>query len=122
MSHDQHEHDHSVAGETHGIALGFRIFEHEGELYFAEAEIAAYVDDPEVLGATLVFHRVSGIDPTVTTDELELPTWAIDIDEELSRDEAEPVTRQFEAILRQLSGLPESELRQYLERATEAGD
>lgn len=122
MAHEEHEHDHSITGETHGIALGFRIFDHEGELYFAEAEIAAYVDDPDALGATLVFHRVSGIDPTAAADEIDWPTWATDIDEELSRDEAEPVTRQFEAILRQLGGLPEAELRQYLQRAMEESD
>jgi hypothetical protein len=116
--HD-HDHDHSVEGSTHGIALGFRIFEHEGEFYFAEAEISAYVDEPETLGATLVFHKLSGIDPTSGADEIDWPTWVTDIDDDLSRDENDPTSRQFEAILRQLSGLSEAQLQEYLQRATE---
>jgi hypothetical protein len=114
-----HNHDHSLSGETHGIALGFRIFEHQGELYFAEVEVSAYVDEPESLGATLVFHKVSGIDPTSQADEIDWPTWITDIDDELNRSESDPAPRQFEAILRQLVGLSESDLRDYLDRAKE---
>jgi hypothetical protein len=84
--HEHEEHDHSVEGHTHGIALGFRILDFRGELYFAEAEISAYVDEPDSLGATLVFHKVSGIDPTAGADEIEWPTWATDVDEDLTRD------------------------------------
>lgn len=119
--HDS-EHDHSMEGNTHGIALGFRIFDHQGDLYFAEAEISAYVDAPESLGATLVFHKVSGIDPTAGADEIEWPTWATDVDDDLTRDETGPVTQQFEGILRQLSGMDEATLRQYLDRAIEEAE
>jgi hypothetical protein len=121
MTHDHaHDHDHTVEGEdgtTHGIALGFRIFDHEGELYFAEAEISAYVDAPESLGATMVFHKLSGIDPTATAEEIDWPTWVTDVDDDLTRDEKAGVTAQFEAILRQLSGLGEDQLREYLRQA-----
>jgi hypothetical protein len=117
--HEHEEHDHSVEGHTHGIALGFRILDFRGELYFAEAEISAYVDEPDSLGATLVFHKVSGIDPTAGADEIEWPTWATDVDEDLTRDDDAPVTQQFEAILRQLSGMDDAALREYLERAIE---
>jgi hypothetical protein len=119
--HD-HDHDHSVEGTTHGIALGFRIFEHKGDYFFAEAEISAYVDEPETLGATLVFHKLSGIDPTSSADEIDWPTWVTDIDDELTRDESAPVGQQFEAILRQLSGLSDDQLHEYLHRAFEEDD
>jgi hypothetical protein len=122
MTQHEHDHDHTIEGHTHGIALGFRIFEHGGELYFAEAEISAYVDEPESLGATLVFRKVSGIDPTAGADEIEWPTWATDVDEDLTRDETGPVTQQFEAILRQLSALDEGALREYLDRAVEQAE
>lgn len=122
MTHHEHAHDHGIEGESHGIALGFRIFEHEGEIYFAEAEIAAYVDDPGSLGATLVFHRLSGIDPTDPSDELDWPAWHLDIDDELERQEGDPVTEQFRSILLQLSRLREDELREFLLQAMEAAE
>jgi hypothetical protein len=119
MTQHEHDHDHSIEGETQGIALGFRIFEHEGEMYFAEAEISAYVDDPESLGATLVFHKVSGVDPTLSADDIEWPTWGLDVDDELERDESDSLSRQFEAILRQISRLSDDDVRRYLKQAME---
>jgi hypothetical protein len=121
MTHD-HAHDNEKddgEGTTHGIALGFRIFEYRGELYFAEAEISAYVDQPESLGATLVFHKLSGVDPTAGAEEIDWPTWVLDVDDDLSRDEGAAPTAQFEAILRQLSGLGEDQLGAYLQQAIE---
>ncbi|CAN5631963.1 hypothetical protein BH23GEM3_BH23GEM3_21650 [soil metagenome] len=119
MSDQEH---HSTEEQTHGMALGFRIFEHEGDLYFAEAEIAAYVDDAESLGATLVFHKLSGIDPTSADESTDWPAWSTDIDDELTRTEGGPIPAQFDAILRQLSKISEEELRTYLQRATEETD
>jgi hypothetical protein len=119
MSDHQHHHDHSTEEHTHGMALGFRIFEHENDLYFAEAEIAAYMDDAESLGATIVFHKLSGLDPTTADEETELPAWSTDIDDDLTREEGGAITAQFESILRQLSKLSEQELRSYLQRAIE---
>jgi hypothetical protein len=121
--HDQdHGHDHSVEGGTHGIALGFRIFDHEGEFYFAEAEISAYVDQPESLGATLVFHKVSGVDPTAAVDEIDWPTWVLDIDDDLDRDENAAVTAQFDSVLRQLSQIGDKQLKDYLKAAMEESE
>lgn len=119
--HDHaHAHDHDGEGtETFGMALGFRIFEDEGELYLAEAEITPYVDEPEALGATLVFHPLSDLDPTTHEEELEWPAWPTDVDDDLDRDTTAPMQEQFRAILRQLSRLSESELRDYLNRARE---
>jgi hypothetical protein len=119
--HDHaHAHDHDGEGtETFGMALGFRIFEDEGELYLAEAEITPYVDEPEALGATLVFHPLSDLDPTTHEEELEWPAWPTDVDDDLDRDTGAPMQEQFRAILRQLSRLSESELRDYLNRARE---
>lgn len=106
--------------EGFGVALGFRIFDVEGELYMAEAEISAYVDDPNALGATLVFHPLSELDPTSVPDEDEEDTGLrIDIDEELTRDEGGPMREQFQAILRQLAGLSEGDLGEYLRQARE---
>lgn len=106
--------------EGFGVALGFRIFDVEGELYMAEAEISAYVDDPNALGATLVFHPLSELDPTSVPDEDEEDTGLrIDIDEELTRDEGAPMREQFQAILRQLAGLSEGDLGEYLRQARE---
>lgn len=106
--------------EGFGVALGFRIFESEGELYMAEAEVSAYVDDPSSLGATLVFHPLSDLDPTTAPDEEDEDLgWRIDIDEELTRDEGAPMREQFQAILRQLAGLSEAELNGYLAQARE---
>ncbi len=106
--------------EGFGVALGFRIFDVEGELYMAEAEVSAYVDDPNALGATLVFHPLSELDPTSVPDEDEDETgWRIDVDEELTRDEGAPMREQFQAILRQLAGLSEADLASYLRQAQE---
>jgi hypothetical protein len=117
---ETHEHDHGHGEEGFGVALGFRIFEAEGEIYMAEAEVSSYVDEPNALGATLVFHSLSNLDPTSPPDEDEdEPGWRIDIDDELTRDEAGATRDQFHAILRQLAGLSEEDLRQYLTAARE---
>lgn len=119
--HEQHhhEHDHDEEGtELFGMAIGFRVFEDEGTLYAAEVEVTSYVDDPDALGATLVFHSLDALDPM----EAEVPaddTWATDIDEELTRDETAPLKEQAHAILRQVAGLGEAQLREYLARAKE---
>ncbi|HEX8394059.1 MAG TPA: hypothetical protein VF665_17080 [Longimicrobium sp.] len=120
----EHDHDHEHGTEEgFGLALGFRIFEVDGELYMAEAEISSYVDDPNALGATLVFHALSALDPTSPPDEDDEDLgWRIDIDDELTRDETGPAREQFQAILRQLAGLGEVELRQYLEAARQEQD
>lgn len=113
-------HEHGQEEEGFGVALGFRIFESEGELYMAEAEVSAYVDDPNALGATLVFHPLSELDPTTAPDEDDEDMgWRIDIDDELTRDEGAPMREQFQAILRQLAGLSEAELAEYLRQARE---
>lgn len=116
-AHD-HEHD-DEGGQTFGMALGFRIFEEEGELYLAEAEVAPYVDEPGALGVTLVFHPLAELDPTAEEDELDWPAWPTDIDEDLTRDSGAPMGEQFQAILRQLAGMTEAQLRTYLQRAVE---
>lgn len=118
---ETHDHDHGHGEEGFGVALGFRIFEAEGGIYMAEAEISSYVDDPNALGATLVFHSLTDLDPTVSPDEAEDEDegWRIDIDDELTRDEKAPTRDQFHAILRQLAALSEDELRQYLKQARE---
>lgn len=115
---DAHGQGHEEEG--FGVALGFRIFEVDGELYMVEAEVSAYVDDPNALGATLVFHPLSELDPTSVPDEDEEDTGQrIDIDEELTRDEAAPMREQFQAILRQLAGLSQDDLAGYLRQARE---
>jgi hypothetical protein len=118
-THDhEHGHEHEEAG--FGVALGFRIFEAEGGLYMAEAEVSSYVDDPKSLGATLVFHNLTELDPTVAPGEDEdEEDWRVDIDDELTRDEGASTREQFHAILRQLSSLTEGELRDYLQQARE---
>ena len=113
-----HEHGHDEGG--FGVALGFRIFEDQGGIYMAEAEVSSYVDDPNALGATLVFHSLSDLDPTAAPDEDEDDMgWRIDVDDELTRDEKAPMRDQFHAILRQLAGLSEGDLREYLKQARE---
>jgi hypothetical protein len=115
----QHEHDTGEEQEgTVGMALGFRIVEDAGKLYLAEAEIAPYEDAPEELGVTLVFHPLDGIDPT-DTEETDDPMWAVDIDDELARSTGDSLTAQFQAIVRQLHGLSEQQLREYLQTAQE---
>jgi hypothetical protein len=119
MPEHDHEHDHEHEGETFGMALGFRIFEDEGALYLAEAEITPYVDEPESLGATLVFHPLADLDPTNDDEEIEWPAWPVDIDDDLTRDPKAHQAEQFQAILRQLAGLGETQLRAYLKQARE---
>ncbi|HEX6372216.1 MAG TPA: hypothetical protein VF006_25080 [Longimicrobium sp.] len=117
-----HDHDHANGGEEEGfgVALGFRIFEAEGGIYMAEAEISSYVDDPNSLGATLVFHSLTELDPTSAPDDDEDDNgWRIDIDDELTRTEGAPMRDQFHAILRQLAGLSEADLKAYLTQARE---
>lgn len=115
-----HDHEHGHGEEGFGVALGFRIFEAEGGIYMAEAEVSSYVDDPNSLGATLVFHSLTDLDPTVPPGEDEEDEgWRIDIDDELTRDEGAATREQFHAILRQLSGLSEQDLRDYLKQARE---
>jgi hypothetical protein len=121
---DQNEqaHDHEHEGdEVLGMAVGFRIFEDEGALYLAEAEISPYEDDPTALGVTLVFHALAGIDPTSGDDEEEEPT-AFDFDDELTRDEKAPIVEQTQDILRQLSKLSEQALAEYFRSAREDAD
>ena len=62
----EHEHDHGQMhdfedGETFGLAIGFRIIEDGGQFFLAEAEVAPYVDEPDELGVTLVFHPLDGV-------------------------------------------------------------
>ncbi|HET6230854.1 MAG TPA: hypothetical protein VFE05_12345 [Longimicrobiaceae bacterium] len=120
MSEHTHDHDHDHEGEeTFGMAIGFRIFDDEGELFLAEAEITPYVDEPTALGATLVFHPLSDLDPTAQDEEIDWPAWPLDIDEDLVRDNASDMGEQFRSILRQLSALSEVQLREYLQAARE---
>lgn len=116
--HDEHEHDEDQV-EGFGMALGFRIFESDSQLFFVEAEITPYVDEPQALGATLVFHPLDGLDPTAANDEMDWPAWPVDIDDDLTRDTDAPVAAQFQAIARQLAGFPEADLREYLALARE---
>lgn len=117
---EQHDHDHGHEEAGFGVALGFRIFEMDGGIYMAEAEVSSYVDDPNSLGATLVFHNLTEMDPTsAPSEEDEEEGWRIDIDDELTREEGAATREQFHAILRQLSGLSEADLRDYLTQARE---
>lgn len=118
MTHHEHHGDDQDA--TYGMALGFRIIEEGGKLYLAEAEISPYVDESDELGATLVFHPLDGIDPVEASEEMDWPAWSIDIDDELTRKGSDPVPAQFMAIVRQLRGLSEDELREYLREAMAA--
>ena len=117
---EQHDHEHGHGEEGFGVALGFRIFEVDGGIYMAEAEVSSYVDDPRSLGATLVFHSLTELDPTTAPDEDdEDEAWRIDIDDELTRDESAGTREQFHAILKQLAGFSEQDLRDYLQQARE---
>ncbi|MEX2571064.1 MAG: hypothetical protein WD737_07140 [Gemmatimonadota bacterium] len=107
------------AEETYGLALGFRIFEVDGKLFLAEAEIAPYVDAPDELGVTLVFHPLDGINPVEIAEDVDWPSWPIDIDDDLARSESDPMESQFTAIARQLHTLSVDQLREYLEEARE---
>lgn len=109
----EHEHEEEP---TFGIALGFRTVEEAGQLFLVEAEIAPYVDEPEELGVTLVFHPLEGLDPTAESDELDWPAWPVDIDDDLQR-EGGTIAAQFQAIVRQLHALPTDRLLGYLQTA-----
>lgn len=115
----EHEHEHDQDDATFGIALGFRTVEEEGEIYLVEAEIAPYVDEPEELGVTLVFHPLQGLDPTQESEELDWPAWPLDIDDDLQRDGSLGLGAQFQAIVRQLHNLSAEQLREYLGIARE---
>ena len=117
---EQHESENGHAEEGFGVALGFRIFEVDGGIYMAEAEVSSYVDDPKSLGATLVFHSLTDLDPTAApSEEDEEEGWRIDIDDELTRPETGSTREQFHGILRQLAGFSEQDLRDYLQQARE---
>ena len=117
---EQHDHEHGHEEAGFGVALGFRIFEADGQVYMAEAEISSYLDDPKSLGATLVFHNLTELDPTAAPGEDEEDEgWRVDIDDELTRDEGGSTRDQFHGILRQLAGFSEQELRGYLTEARE---
>jgi hypothetical protein len=117
------DHDHAQGGaeEITGMAVGFRIFEDEGRLYLAEAEISPYEDEPTGLGVTLVFHSLTGIDPT-STDEDDQEPWIFDFDNELTRDEKASLVDQTADILRQLANLSPNALGEYLRAAKEDVD
>lgn len=122
MTHHENSHEHEQDEDSYGMAFGFRIFEHDGGLFLAEAEITPYVDDPDALGATLVFHPLEGINPVAGDAEVEWPAWPVDIDDELTREAGEPIPAQFQSILRQLGTFSEAELRQYLDLAREEAE
>lgn len=117
--HHDHEHEHE---DTFGMALGFGIIEEGGQLFLAEAEISPYVDEPTELGVTLVFHPLEGLNPMEASEEEDWPAWTIDIDDDLTRDGSQPAAAQFQAILRQLRGLSEAQLREYLAAARESAE
>jgi hypothetical protein len=119
MSHT-HEHEHEEG--TLGMALGFRIVEEGGQFFLVEAEISPYMDQPEELGVTLVFHPLEGIDPIDASEEMDWPAWPVDIDDDLTRDGNLPIAGQFKAIVQQLHGMPEAKLREYLSQARAEGN
>jgi hypothetical protein len=116
--HDHEDHEHGD-GESFGMALGFRIFEDDGQLFLAEVEITPYVDEPTALGATLVFHPLNGIDPTSPDQEGDAEAWPVDVDDDLTRDTGAPIPEQFMAIARQAGRFTEEQLRDYLAVARE---
>lgn len=116
-----HEHDHEQES-TYGMALGFRILEDAGKMYLAEAEISPYVDEPEELGVTLVFHPLDGLDPADPSEDTEWPAWPIDMDDELTRRGSDPITKQFDSIVRQLQALTDDELSEYLRAARDEAE
>lgn len=108
--------------QTVGLALGFRIIEDGGKLFLAEAEIAPYVDSPAELGVTLVFHPLHGLDPIELDDEINWPSWPLDIDDHLDRDGEAPMVEQFQQVVTQLRALDEGTLRKYLSQAREEAE
>jgi hypothetical protein len=117
----QHDHDHHTDGEgegTYGMAFGFRTLQQGDRLFLVEAEVAPYMDEPAELGATLVFHPLEWVDPSPEV-EADIPAWAIDIDDDLTRQGSDPIERQFAAIVRQLHELSEAQLLEYLAVAQE---
>jgi hypothetical protein len=124
MSHDHHhhdhDHDHSHDEGPVGLALGFRIFEVDGKLFWVEAEIAPYMDEPTELGAALIFHPLDGLDPSADED-MDWPAWPIDIDDDLERGKGS-IGAQFASIVRQLHGLDVARLKQYLALAQEIAE
>ncbi len=124
--HHHHDHSHHAGGEgegegTYGMAFGFRTLEQGDRLYLVEAEVAPYMDEPAELGATLVFHPLEWVDPNPEV-EPDLPAWAIDIDDDLTRKGSDPLERQFAAIVRQLHELSEAQLLEYLAVAQEEAE
>ncbi|MQA90608.1 MAG: hypothetical protein GEU90_10290 [Gemmatimonas sp.] len=119
MAQNDRAYDYDEEEEvTYGLALGFRILEDGGKLFLAEAEIAPYVDEPDELGVTLVFHPLDGVDP-VDIDEATWPSWPIDVDDGLVRHASDSLAGQFASIIRQLRDLSEPQLREYLQVARE---
>jgi hypothetical protein len=118
---DGHHHEDDSA-DLPGVAIGFRIFEDEGGLYLAEAQIEPYEDNTEALGVTLIFHPLSGLDPVSDEGDDDREAWLFDFDDELTRDEGAPLVEQAQDIFRQLSRLSEPALREYLRVAREEGD
>ena len=118
----QNENNHEQDDDTFGIALGFRIIEEEGSLFLAEAEIAPYVDSPDELGVTLVFHPLKGVNPVEANDDVDWPSWPIDIDDDLTRNSEHPMDKQFAAVVRQLHDLTADQLRSYMKIAREEAE
>ena len=116
----QHDHDHDHGDDdTYGLALGFRIVEEGGKLFLSEAEIAPYVDAPDELGVTLVFHPLDGINPLEVGEDVDWPSWPLDIDDDLVRQNGDSMAAQFASIVRQLHDLSTEQLREYLQQARE---
>ncbi|HET7274190.1 MAG TPA: hypothetical protein VFI91_03385 [Longimicrobiaceae bacterium] len=119
MAERPDDNDADIHDDTYGMALGFRIIEEDGGLYLVEAEIAPYVDEPQDLGVSLVFHPLDGVNPAEETDDEEWPAWQIDVDDDLTRQEGSSITDQFQKIAQQLREFSEDDLRKYLRAARE---
>ena len=117
-AHDGHDHGDDM-DELPGVAIGFRIFEDEGEMYLAEAQVEPYEDNADALGVTLIFHPLSGLDPVSDEGDDDREAWLFDFDDELTRDEGASLVDQAQDIFRQLSRLSEPALREYLRVARE---
>lgn len=104
-----------VEEEGFGVAMGFNLFTLNGNPFMAEAEISSYVDDPQALGVTLVFHPMDY--SLVRSDHDDAHSWRWDIDDDLERDESTSTKEQFRSIARQLSRFSGEHLRHYLLRA-----